>query len=256
MNARSVYFVSQLRPAVLLSASPGHVFKRPMLLLLLLLVGCTDNVIHRTDTHYVIDTPPKEQVADYHNVSCVHLWRVDSQDAMNNALYWLRMMDCAGQLTPVQAREASLLLTGQDWAVTFKQGILLDSADASLAEQRQILEHINSNRQYVPPAVLPLLQVWSDKQNLRISLADEQLRAQRIQDVSDKQISELHEQQAQLQYQLETTTRKLESLTDIERQLSSRKQTSSTLSDGDEHQVISPVPSGTEKAAKKGAGDE
>ena len=59
---------------------------------------------------------------------------------------------------------------------------------------------------------------------LQITLFDEKARYQHLQESSDSQIDSLRQSQARLQSQLQDTSRKLENLTDIERQLSSRKQ--------------------------------
>ncbi len=93
-----------------------------------------------------------------------------------------------------------------------------------MAERRQVVERLNSYSQTFPVAVRPLIQLWREQQVLRIALAEERIRYQRLQDESDAQIDRLRENQVRLQYNLLDTTRKLENLTDIERQLSSRKQ--------------------------------
>ncbi|MBN7803717.1 hypothetical protein J0A67_22875, partial [Algoriphagus aestuariicola] len=70
----------------------------------------------------------------------------------------------------------------------------------------------------------PLTQLWRQQQMLQITLFDEKARYQHLQESSDSQIDSLRQNQARLQSQLQDTSRKLENLTDIERQLSSRKQ--------------------------------
>lgn len=77
------------------------------------------------------------------------------------------------------------------------------------------------------------MQTWRDRQTLFLALSDERLRYKRLQESSDKQLDTLRVQQSHLQYQLETTTQKLENLTDIERQLSSRKSLSGEIPDND-----------------------
>ncbi|MEH2922340.1 two-component system QseEF-associated lipoprotein QseG [Samsonia erythrinae] len=177
--------------------------------------------------------PPKEQVADFRVAQCEHLWEVDDRDSMNNALYWLRAMDCAGRLTPFQAREEAEQAAGEGWENAFKQGILLDNAGITQAERRQVLEQMNLHRLAFPAALRPLIQTWRDKQTLFLALSDERLRYKRLQESSDKQLDALRAQLNLLQYQLETTTQKLENLTDIERQLSSRKQLSGDMPDNE-----------------------
>ncbi|MEI7108040.1 two-component system QseEF-associated lipoprotein QseG [Pectobacterium versatile] len=199
----------------------------------LVLAACNSHVSSSTALLEAEATPPKEQVADFRIAQCEHLWQIDDRESMNNALYWLRAMDCAGRLTQFQAREEAGLVAGDSWDSVFKQGILLDNAGITQAERRQVLEQINLYRLAFPAALRPLMQTWRDRQTLFLALSDERLRYKRLQESSDKQLDALRVQQSHLQYQLETTTQKLENLTDIERQLSSRKQLSGEMPDSD-----------------------
>ncbi|MBB1528273.1 two-component system QseEF-associated lipoprotein QseG [Pectobacterium carotovorum subsp. carotovorum] len=199
----------------------------------LVLAACNSHVSSGTALLEAEATPPKEQVADFRIAQCEHLWQIDDRESMNNALYWLRAMDCAGRLTQFQAREEAGQVAGDSWDSVFKQGILLDNAGITQAERRQVLEQINLYRLAFPAALRPLMQTWRDRQTLFLALSDERLRYKRLQESSDKQLDALRVQQSHLQYQLETTTQKLENLTDIERQLSSRKQLSGEMPDND-----------------------
>ncbi|GMB67987.1 hypothetical protein PBNK5_15020 [Pectobacterium brasiliense] len=199
----------------------------------LVLAACNSHVSSVTALLETEATPPKEQVADFRIAQCEHLWQIDDRESMNNALYWLRAMDCAGRLTQFQAREEAGQVAGDSWDSVFKQGILLDNAGITQAERRQVLEQINLYRLAFPAALRPLMQTWRDRQTLFLALSDERLRYKRLQESSDKQLDALRVQQSHLQYQLETTTQKLENLTDIERQLSSRKQLSGEMPDND-----------------------
>ncbi|MEQ9868517.1 hypothetical protein BV921_06590 [Pectobacterium odoriferum] len=199
----------------------------------LVLAACNSHVSSGTALLEAEATPPKEQVADFRIAQCEHLWQIDDRESMNNALYWLRAMDCAGRLTQFQAREEAGQVAGDSWDSVFKQGILLDNAGITQAERRQVLEQINLYRLAFPAALRPLMQTWRDRQTLFLALSDERLRYKRLQESSDKQLDALRVQQGHLQYQLETTTQKLENLTDIERQLSSRKQLSGEMPDND-----------------------
>ena len=58
---------------------------------------------------------------------------------------------------------------------------------------------------------------------LQLSLAEGRQRYSKLQETSDAQLDALRVQQQQLQAELDLTTRKLQNLTDIERQLSTRK---------------------------------
>nr|WP_231848487.1 two-component system QseEF-associated lipoprotein QseG [Pectobacterium atrosepticum] len=199
----------------------------------LVLAACNSHVNSGTALLETEATPPKEQVADFRIAQCEHLWQIDDRESMNNALYWLRAMDCAGRLTQFQAREEAGQVAGDGWDSVFKQGILLDNAGITQAERRQVLAQINLYRLAFPAALRPLMQTWRDRQTLFLALSDERLRYKRLQESSDKQLDTLRVQQSHLQYQLETTTQKLENLTDIERQLSSRKQLSGDMPDND-----------------------
>ena len=75
----------------------------------------------------------------------------------------------------------------------------------------------------LPVQVRPVYQLWRDGQALQLQLFEERQRYSKLQQSSDSELDTLRQQQQRLQQQLDTTTRKLENLTDIERQLSSRK---------------------------------
>lgn len=80
--------------------------------------------------------------------------------------------------------------------------------------------------------VRPLYQLWRDGQNRQLQLVDERARYAKLQQSSDSELEALRLQEQQLRGQLELTTRKLENLTDIERQLSSRKPAGNFNADG------------------------
>ncbi|VEC51210.1 putative alpha helix protein [Klebsiella aerogenes] len=70
--------------------------------------------------------------------------------------------------------------------------------------------------------VRPLYQLWRDGQTRQLQLVEERARYAKLQQSSDSELETLRQQELALREQLELTTRKLENLTDIERQLSSR----------------------------------
>lgn len=199
-------------------------FGASVLLAPLLLAGCTDRAVSGDRAWAVQAVLPDSKVIDYRTAQCETIWYIDSSDALENGLYWLRTMDCADRLGAVQARALAKTLEPVGWSMTFKQGILLGGAEPSAAERRQIIERLNRARADFPGSLRPLLQLWREQQVLQIALMEEKARFQRLQDSTDSQIDALRESQSHLQYRLEDTTRKLENLTDIERQLSSRKQ--------------------------------
>ena len=83
----------------------------------------------------------------------------------------------------------------------------------------------------IPAQVRPVYQLWRDGQVLQLQLAEERFRYGKLQQSADGELDTLRSQQQYLRAQLETTTRKLENLTDIERQLSTRKPASNYLPD-------------------------
>ncbi|MFC3396428.1 two-component system QseEF-associated lipoprotein QseG [Brenneria rubrifaciens] len=230
MNA---WFARPCPQRVLSDVSLNRVLKAVVMFFPILLTACNSHVNGNLLSWNAESPSPKERVTNYRIAQCDHLWQVDDPEAMDNALYWLRAMDCAGRLTQVQAREEAQRLEGESWAHAFKQGILLDNSGITQSERRQMLKQINVYRLDFPAALRPLVQTWRDRQTLLLALSDEHLRYKRLQESSDRQLDALRTQQRHLQYQLETTARKLENLTDIERQLSSRKQLSGELPEND-----------------------
>ncbi|MGP2468543.1 two-component system QseEF-associated lipoprotein QseG [Yersinia sp. 2540 StPb PI] len=220
------------------------IFWRALLLAPLLLTGCTDNPASSRFSQAVQLVIPETKIVDYRTLSCDVLWDLDDKETLENSLYWLRAMDCAERMGSTQARALAKSLPVVAWPSAFKQGILVSSAEPSMAERRQVVERLNSYSQSVPGAVRPLIQLWREQQVLRISLAEERIRYQRLQDESDTQIDRLRESQVRLQYNLLDTTRKLENLTDIERQLSSRKQLQNEIpeTDVDSKPAVVPKP--------------
>ena len=75
-----------------------------------------------------------------------------------------------------------------------------------------------------------------------LQLAEERQRYGKLQQASDSELDTLRQQHHVLQQQLELTTRKLENLTDIERQLSTRKP-AGNFSPDTPHESEKPAPS-------------
>jgi hypothetical protein len=195
-----------------------------MLFAPLLLLGCVDRTISKDVAQRQQEPLPEIKVVDYRIAPCESLWPLDEKEVLENSLYWLRVMDCAERTAAAQARELAKTLPSDNWQSLFKQSILLANAKPTFAERRQMVERLNSHSLEFPNSLRPLLQLWRQRQMLQISLFDERARYQRLQESADKQIDELRQEQVHLQHQLQETSRKLQNLTDIERQLSSRKQ--------------------------------
>jgi hypothetical protein len=194
-----------------------------------LLVGCTDRAVSSDLAQQQQEAIPDTKVVDYRIAPCDTLWQIDEKEALENSLYWLRAMDSADRIGSTQARALSKTLLGSNWHSIFKQSILLGSAEPSSAERRQMIDRLNSYRLEFPNSLRPLLQLWRQQQALQITLFDERARYQHLQESSDNQIDLLRQNQIRLQSELQETSRKLENLTDIERQLSSRKQLQSEI---------------------------
>ncbi len=189
-----------------------------------LMMGCTDRAVSSGLAQQQQEAIPDTKVVDYRIAPCDTLWQLDEKEALENSLYWLRAMDCADRIGSTQARALAKTLPGSNWHNIFKQSILLGSAEPTSAERRQMIDRLNSYRLEFPNSLRPLLQLWRQQQALQITLFDERARYQHLQETSDNQIDLLRQNQIRLQSQLQDTSRKLENLTDIERQLSSRKQ--------------------------------
>lgn len=199
-------------------------FLGPLLFAPLLLAGCVDRAVSSDLALQQQESIPDIKVVDYRIAPCETLLPLDDKEILENPRYWLRVMDCADRIGSTQARALVKTLPGSNWQGVFKQSILLGSAEPTSAERRQIIDRLNSYRLEFPSSLRPLLQLWRQQQVLQISLFDERARYQHLQESSDSQIDLLRQSQAHLQNQLQETSRKLETLTDIERQLSSRKQ--------------------------------
>lgn len=169
---------------------------------------------------------PEIKVTDYRYASCDSIWNNEQPNALENALFWLRMMDCADRTETQQARSDANKIEANNWSNVFEQNILLNSADPSIAERRKMLDNINAYSLSFPTAIRPLLQLWREQQVQIINLAEANARYKRLQQDTDAKMDRLREENAKLTFELNTISRKLENLTDIERQLSSRKQSS------------------------------
>ncbi|PIJ52326.1 hypothetical protein BL250_00155 [Erwinia sp. OLTSP20] len=191
--------------------------------------------------------PPPEASADMPvaaqttpiNVSalaCDTLWSVNDKSALSHPLYWLRALDCALRLSPAEARAQAHNLVIADWQSAFKQGILLDNGNVTPPERRAYLGYLDRYQFAYPMAVRPLIQLWRQRQMAELQLADARMRYAQLQQQSDTELDRLRHQQTQLQQQLTQTQRKLHSLTDIERQLSSRRSADSADAGHGKHQ--------------------
>ncbi len=200
--------------------------------MLLLLGGCARHQSHPTYP-LVEDVIPDSKVVDFRMAPCETLWLLDDSATLSNSLYWLRAMDCSDRMSSAQANYQAALIPASGWANIFKQSILSAGSEPDLTQRRALLNNVNASRAQMPGEIRPLVQVWRERQSLQIALEDEKMRNARQQSANDAQIEAMNNQQKTLQASLDDTLRKLQNLTDIERQLSSRKQLQSELPDSE-----------------------
>jgi hypothetical protein len=198
-----------------------------------LLAGCA---FHSSGENYyrpVADLIPSTKVVDFRLAPCETLWALDDSEAINNSLFWLRAMDCADRMNDAQAHFQADQIKADSWDSVFKQSILRAGADPDQQQRGALLARVNQYRVEMPASIRSLVQLWRERQTLQVTLGDEKARNARQAAVSESKIEQLTEQQVALQASLADTQRKLKNLTDIERQLSSRKQMQSDLPDSD-----------------------
>ncbi|MDR0805636.1 MAG: two-component system QseEF-associated lipoprotein QseG [Enterobacteriaceae bacterium] len=206
-----------------------------MLVMPLALTGCHHSGLNNTSSGMMNAETPNRKVSDYSQVNCDgNIWQHQNDEVNANSLYWLRLIDCARTLSPSQARVMAYNDDIIKWDGVLKRAILLSRVETSSAERRNSLEQLKSFRILYPDHIAPLIHIWNDKQTLELNLSDERIRNQRFKESNDVRFDALQEQLQETKHQLHETTRKLENLTDIERQLSSRK-----LSQSDVKPVVS-----------------
>ncbi|NRN29087.1 two-component system QseEF-associated lipoprotein QseG [Photorhabdus heterorhabditis] len=207
----------------------------PLILTPFLLAGCVKSPVNNNLITAVVT--PEQQVTDYRIADCDLMWDLETPPSIENALYWLRLIGCSDNLTLAEARNIAKHIIPVTWDLAFKQSILLSSARPTLAERRKMVENLNKYRLKFPNSLRPLLQLWREQQVQQIAVAEEREKFHKLQSDTDNKIDRLRESRAQLEFELQETARKLENLTDIERQLSSRKQNqnSASSSNSNEH---------------------
>lgn len=208
----------------------------------LALLGCVQSHNKPAIDTLAEEKIPVYQLADYLSTECSDIWALQGKSTETNPLYWLRAMDCADRLMPAQSRQQARQYDDGNWQNTFKQGILLADAKITPYERRQLVARIEALSTEIPAQVRPLYQLWRDGQALQLQLAEERQRYSKLQQSSDSELDTLRQQHHVLQQQLELTTRKLENLTDIERQLSTRKP-AGNFSPDTPHESEKPAPS-------------
>ena len=199
----------------------------------LALAGCSASTSPHAADGKTLSALPQHQVADFLSVECADIWSLQSEASDKNPLYWLRGIDCADRLAPVQARAEARQHDANSWQDAFKRGILLADAKITPNERRDLVTSLDAFSPQIAAQVRPLYQLWRDAQGRQLQLIEERSRYAKLQQSSDAELETLRQQEIELRSQLELTTRKLENLTDIERQLSSRKPARLLLVDDD-----------------------
>ena len=166
---------------------------------------------------------PEKQLPDYLSTQCADIWQQEEPSTLANPLYWLRGMECAQRLSPAEARTEAREWPALTWQDTFKRGILLSPAKITPVERRRYMQQLDMLATDIPLQVRSLFILWRDGERSQLKLSEERNRYSKLQQVTDEQLDELRQAQQRLSGELEVTTRKLETLSDIERQLSNRK---------------------------------
>jgi len=189
----------------------------------LLLSGCTlSPAISSLPSGHQM-TEPEVKIADYLATPCNDLWQIENSTALGNPLYWMRAVDCAERLSPAGARAEAHRWPAESWSRAFKQGVLMANGNVTPTERRQYVETLDRYSDEVPSSIRPLMQLWRSNQAVQLDLSEARTRYAHLQQNSDIQLDAIRQQMVKQQQQLNDTQRKLERLTDIERQLSSRK---------------------------------
>ena len=205
-------------------------FGRPVTasLLIPILLGCSQAPDKLDSQKHSALSEPENRVVDYQQVACGQIWTFNSEPAIDNPLYWLRAIDCGQRLSPTEARAESRRWPADNWHSRFKQAVLLSNGNVTPFERHQYLQRLDALNYDYPAAVRPLMAVWREGQGSLLQLSAERTRYTNLQQSSDAQLDALRQQQISLNQELTVTQRKLESLTDIERQLSSRRSPDAT----------------------------
>jgi hypothetical protein len=197
----------------------------------LLLAGCVAQTPEHAVREQLEEQVPEHQLADFLMTDCDDIWSLSGQVFDTNPLFWMRSMDCASRLAPAAARAEARSHADDTWQDAFKRGILLSSAKITPVERRENAARLDVLSTQIPAPVRPLFQLWRDGESMQVQLSEERGRYAKLQQSTDSELDSLRQQQQFLREQLETTTRKLENLTDIERRLSTRKPGGNDLPD-------------------------
>lgn len=191
----------------------------------LILVGCSapEPVIR----YMPAQLPSAHPMPQVQAVNCSGVWAAQNAQTQLTLQYWLKAMECALELSPAQARSEVSHQADDSWQGTLRSSILLGKARITPDERSQQVAALDAMRNQVPLNLRILYQLWRDSQANEYALSQARARYSKLQQTSDKQIDDWRNAYQQQQQLLLQTQQKLQTLTDIERQLSNRK--SSTM---------------------------
>ncbi|MCD1124646.1 hypothetical protein LPW36_01120 [Jinshanibacter sp. LJY008] len=213
-----------------------------------MLAGCSYQPFTENVLGEIRYETPNRKVSDYSRVSCDgNIWKAQDSETYANSLYWLRLITCSQSFPASRAQAQSAEYETTTWDGVMKRAVLLSRVEINNSERRRSLEQLKNFRAMYPDTVYSLVQLWTDEQSMELSLSDERVRHQRQKENNDTQMDVLRAQLQETKHQLNEMTRKLENLTDIERQLSTRKNlpadsTISSASKAESTPVIIPPP--------------
>ncbi|NBN75029.1 two-component system QseEF-associated lipoprotein QseG [Proteus sp. G2615] len=205
------------------------------IMLPLVLSGCTPKSLTASLEPEPEVPVVKQQTIDYRWAECKTL-SAFYDEGINNALYWLRTIECTNRLMTTEAQRQANSVVVMGWDDAFYKSILLERAGMTVADRRTQLVLLESYKLQFPSSMRVLLSTWIENQTLILSLAEEKNRFRRLTTETDNRIDALRKENNALGHELNLTLKKLESLTQIERQLSNRKQSGSvdSLSQNDD----------------------
>lgn len=189
----------------------------------LILSGCTQKSFTETLNATPEPAVVQQKTIDFRWAECNTLNSL-YKEGINNALYWLRTIECTHRIMSTEAQRQASQVIVTSWDNAFYKSILLERAGMSIAERRTQLVLLESYKLQFPSSMRILLSTWIENQTLTLALAEEKTRYRRFSTETENRVELLRKENNALEHELKVTLKKLENLTQIERQLSSRKQ--------------------------------
>lgn len=191
---------------------------------LFILPGCRTTSVLTDPSIGNINPMTEHQEAGFRSVSCDAIWLEQHDDTLVDPLFWLRAIDCANQLPRKIARDLAKQQTDDNWQNSFKKSILLSVTEPTIATRQNIINNTSKYSVALPDAVKVLFDLWREQQISLLNVQEERKRYRQLVTSTDNKIDTLKAQESKLQHQLKETSKKLARLTNIEHELSTRKQ--------------------------------